>query len=202
MDEKPQEMNNDSVKESSSSPIKLIILLVVMIGLLVGAYIVYNNFKPGAQENNLTGSNSTNNSNSGEYNLEVPDFELKDLDGNNVKLSDYKGKIVVVNFWAVWCKFCVYEMPDFNEINKEYKDKDVVILAVNVQEDKETASNFMKENGYDLKVLLDFDGSVAEKYEVPGFPSTYTIGKNGALVDRRFGVANKAYMKSVLDKIK
>jgi len=113
----------------------------------------------------------------------VPDFSLKDLDGNDISLSDYRGKIVIVNFWTTWCTYCVEEMPGFNTVDKELREAgDAVILAVNVQESYDTVSDYIAENDIDLKILMDEDGAVSTgKYGVYSYPNTFVVNKDGSL---------------------
>ncbi|MGI6536968.1 MAG: TlpA disulfide reductase family protein [Caldicoprobacterales bacterium] len=125
-------------------------------------------------------------------NLGVPieDFELKDLDGNTVKLSDQKGKIVFLNFWATWCPPCRDEMPYMQEFHEKYKDEDVVILAVNpnqvenrgmdnAEKAEESVRKFISEYGYTFPILLDADDSVWAVYQQRGVPTNYIIDKEG-----------------------
>ncbi len=131
----------------------------------------------------------------------APDFTLKDLEGNDVSLSDYQGKIVILNFWAVWCKYCVEEMPDFNELNKELEQAgDAVILAVNVQEPYDTINKFLTESDIDLKVLMDEDGYVAgAMYGVDGYPTTFIINDDGSLYTYIPGKTDIKTLRTVLD---
>lgn len=128
----------------------------------------------------------------------APDFELNDLDGNKVKLSDFRGKIVLLNFWAVWCKYCIEEMPDLNRLNTELGE-DAVILAVNVQEPYETINGYISKAGIDLKVLLDKDGSIANAYGVEGYPTTFFINEDGSLYTYIPGAADYDTFRTVLD---
>ncbi len=133
----------------------------------------------------------------------APDFNLKDLNGKNVKLSDYKGKIVILNFWAVWCKYCKQEMPDLNELNKELdKENEAVIIAVDVQESAEIVEKYLSSNNINLKVLLDQDGSVTQTYGVSGFPTTFILNKDGSLYTYIPGATNKETLIEILNKIK
>jgi peroxiredoxin len=133
----------------------------------------------------------------------APDFSLKDLSGNTVKLSDYKGKVVILNFWAVWCRYCKEEMPDLNELNKELaKDNNAVILAVDAQESADTVKNYLSANNIDLKVLLDSDGAITQKYGISGFPTTFIVNKDGSLYTYISGKTDKATLNDILDKIK
>ena len=133
----------------------------------------------------------------------APDFSLKDLEGNTVKLSDYRGKIVILNFWAVWCKYCKLEMPDLNDLNKELeKGDEAVILAVDVQEPADTVSKYLTSNNISLKALLDEDGTVAQTYGVSGYPTTFIINPDGSVYTYIPGQTNKETLLKVMDMIK
>ncbi|QEK13394.1 redoxin domain-containing protein [Crassaminicella thermophila] len=115
------------------------------------------------------------------------DFTLLDREGNEIKLSDLKGKVVFLNFWTIWCGTCSKEMPYIQEIYEQYKDKDVVIAAVNVlgaeKVDMEGVNKFLDEKGYTFPVLYDVDGEVSVQYKVRAFPTTYIINKEGYIAD-------------------
>lgn len=125
------------------------------------------------------------------YNPENPaavDFELKDSDEKVIKLSDYKGKTVVLNFWATWCGPCISEMPEINKVANELKKgDDAVLLAVNIGEDKATVVKYLKDNGFDMSVLLDSDMQVAGKYDITAIPTTIVVDKNGKIADTIIG---------------
>jgi len=114
------------------------------------------------------------------------------LQGNKVRLSDFKGKIVFLNFWATWCPPCREEMPFMQELYEKYKDKDIVVLAVNPNQvenrgvdDSEKAEQkvreFIKENGYTFPILLDRDDSAWAVYQQRGIPANYVIDKEGVI---------------------
>lgn len=109
------------------------------------------------------------------------DFTLEDLTGSKVTLSQLKGKKVYLNFWATWCPPCKAEMPDIEKLYQETKDSDLVILAVNVGEDKKTVADFIAKNKYNFPVLLDVKGEVSQLYQVTGIPTSYFIDTNGIL---------------------
>jgi thiol-disulfide isomerase/thioredoxin len=108
-------------------------------------------------------------------------FTLEDLQGNKVTLSELKGKKVFLNFWATWCPPCKAEMPDIEKLYQETKDSDLIILAVNVGEDKKTVQDFIKENKYNFPILLDVKGEVSQLYQVSGIPTSYFINAEGYL---------------------
>lgn len=135
--------------------------------------------------------------------IAAPDFELENLDGERVKLSDYRGKIVFLNFWATWCKYCRVEMPDFNETNKEFENEgDAIILTVNVKEEKEKVENYINKNNISLPVLLDTEGKVAAQYGVNSYPSTFIINPDGNVYNLIHGMTDGKTLKMVVNKIK
>ena len=118
------------------------------------------------------------------------DFTLQDLNGKQWKLSDLKGKIVLLNFWATWCGPCQMEMPDFQKLQERFgADGGVVVLAVastatenaSEQESRSTVQAFIKQQGFTFPVLFDADGSVWQTYQQEGIPANYIIDRNGAV---------------------
>ena len=109
------------------------------------------------------------------------DFTLPDLDGNNISLKDYRGKVVMLNFWATWCPPCRREMPSMEKLyNIIDKDK-IDIAAVNIQEKKKTVSDFIAKNNYSFPVLVDEEGKAASIYQIRSIPTTFIIDKKGYL---------------------
>lgn len=132
---------------------------------------------------------------------EAIDFTLTDLDGNTVSLSDYKGKSVYLNFFATWCPPCRAEMPDIEKVYQKYKDKDFVVLAVDLGEDKDTVKSFIEDNGYSFKVLLDSDQSVGQQYEISAIPVSVFIDKNGKIVNKRVGALSEDEMEEIIKSL-
>ena len=112
-------------------------------------------------------------SESPELGKRLPDFTLKNLDGQDLSLSQVEDKIIIVNFWATWCKWCKEEMPDIQKIKEE--NDDVLVLAVNVEEPKDQVKKYIEDGGYDFEVLLDEDGAVSAQYLVTGLPASYFV---------------------------
>jgi peroxiredoxin len=129
------------------------------------------------------------------------DFKLKDLNGKDVSLSDFKGKKVLLNFWASWCRPCLSEMPDIQKLYNETKDSDLVILAVNLGEDKVTVKSFTDINKYNFTVLLDLEESAGRQYNIAAIPTTFFIDKEGNIVSTVKGAITLEKMKLYISKL-
>ncbi|EGD47583.1 alkyl hydroperoxide reductase/ Thiol specific antioxidant/ Mal allergen [Ruminiclostridium papyrosolvens DSM 2782] len=160
----------------------IVIWSIVAVAIIAAAYTFYSKTKIDNKYIIQPQEDSQQSQSAQSSKLMAPDFNLKDINGKTVKLSDYKGKKVILNFWAVWCKYCLMEMPDFNELNKELvKDNNAVILAVDVQETEEKVKEYLTSNNISLNVLMDTDGAVSRTYRVSGYPTTFFINKDGSL---------------------
>lgn len=191
--------------------INLIIWVVAATLLLVAAYLVYSKSQPGKNESNATPTTTVQEkeieqakeSTEEKEKVFAPEFSLQDMEGNTVKLSDFRGKIVILNFWAVWCKYCVQEMPDFNDLNQSLiEENDVVILAINSQESKDKVKGFLDKNKLSLKVLLDTDGAVTQAYGITGFPTTFVLNRDGSLYTYVPGATTKESLEEIISKVK
>ena len=118
----------------------------------------------------------------------APVFALKDLDGNEVNLTDQRGKVVLINFWATWCPPCREELPHIQRFHEQYRDKGLVVLAISTDRDKEKVRPFMEKHGYTFPVLFA-DGKVASAYKVRGIPVVYLIDREGAVQLCKVGYA-------------
>ncbi|HEX5020889.1 MAG TPA: redoxin domain-containing protein [Candidatus Binatia bacterium] len=117
----------------------------------------------------------------------APDFNLLDPNGALVGLSNYRGKVVLLNFWATWCGPCREEMPSLENLNRSFDDQGLAILAVNQRENAALVTRFMKTNGLNFTTPLDTTGRVAGYYRVYGIPVSYLIDANGQLIGMRSG---------------
>ncbi len=134
----------------------------------------------------------------------APDFTAETIGGGEFKLSDKSDKVVILNFWATWCKPCVGEMPAFQRLYEEYGDN-LEVLAVNSMEDKETVDRFALDNGYTFPIAYDEEGDICKKYPSDGIPYTVIIGTDGKVAKIYLGAYDaetqyKEY-KSDLDAI-
>ncbi len=208
---------------------KMVLILVLLFAaLIIGASVLYdklgNQFqmdqlseaKPNSEkEDNTEKHDDTEkdsedtgqaDENGEEKELEkAPDFTAYDADGNPVKLSNYFGKPIVLNFWASWCGPCRSEMPEFNEKYLELKDE-VVFLMVNMtdgqRETLDIAKRFLDGEDYEFPVLFDKDSEAAYLYQVYSLPTTYFLDREGNLVAQAKGAINAETLQRGIDMIK
>ncbi len=131
----------------------------------------------------------------------APDFVLPAVDGTSVRLSDFAGRPVFVNFWATWCGPCRKEMPEIVAANDRYADRGLAVIAVNLQEDREAAAGFAREFGMDFPTALDFKGEVGGAYRVTGLPTSYFIDRSGVIQAVWFGPLSAEELDKQLRKI-
>jgi thiol-disulfide isomerase/thioredoxin len=194
------------------------IIGVLLLALAVGIY--YLNFKVGdkPEEENSIANEDNVDENNGQKEDEpssqeeedfypdiavgelAPDFTLVDLDGKEVSLSDFRGKYVLINFWATWCQYCDLEMPDLDRLYKE--NEDLVVLAVNVQEEKGVVEDYIKKGGYTFPVVLDEEGYVSLTYLVSSYPTSYFVDKEGILLGGVPGMMTYEQMVQILENIR
>jgi peroxiredoxin len=115
------------------------------------------------------------------------DFRLPDLEGKQVALHHYQGKVVFLNFWATWCIPCREEMPAMEQLHQTFHSQGLVILAVNLKERPEQVKAFFDQHRLSFAALLDTSGSVFRDYQVMGLPTTYLISREGTLLARGVG---------------
>ena len=109
----------------------------------------------------------------------APDFTLKSQKGDNLKLSELRGKVILINFWASWCGPCRQEMPVLNELYQRYRPLDFTILGVNVEQNSDNARSLLKDVSVSFPILFDNDNKVSKLYHVKGMPSTVLVDRDG-----------------------
>jgi len=160
--------------------------------------------KSGNESNEINEASNENKSNEEkDEKIIAPDFTLEDINGKKVSLSDYRGKIVFLNFWATWCQYCVLEMPDLEKVHREFsKGDDAVVLTVNSDGDPDKVRNFIEDNDLTLPVLMDYAYEVNTMYGISGIPVTFVIGRDGSVYGAIPGMTNKDTLLNIYESIK
>jgi len=114
--------------------------------------------------------------------VESIDFELQDLSGTTRRLSDFSGKVVFLNFWATWCGPCRFEMPSMEKLYQRFKAKGLVVVAVNLQEDRDSVMRFVEKYELSFPVLLDATGRIGATYGARSIPTTYLVDRDGSVL--------------------
>lgn len=166
---------------------KFIILPALALGLIAGAAAIIPGVSANAANNTMNAAPALN--------AELEGWTFKDEKGEAHSLSDYRGKIVVLDFWATWCGPCKKAMPGMQKMHEEYKDRGVVVIGMNTWERGDAAA-FMKQKGYDYKMLLNTD-SAAEKYGVRGIPAFFVVAADGKLAWQGTGGGKSTHDKIV-----
>ncbi|WP_236910659.1 TlpA family protein disulfide reductase [Clostridium sp. Cult1] len=194
---------------------KKILSIIILAIVLIGGLYYFAMVKGGETTEELEPENNVSqetNNETGEENIvedsvldiaigeEAPNFTLRNLEGEEVSLTDYRGKVVLINFWATWCKYCDIEMPDLQKLDKE--NEDLVVLAVDVMEEKSLVEGYIEKGGYDFQVVLDEDGDIAKLYLVSAFPTSYFVDKDGILLGGVPGMMTYAQMNQIVEGIR
>ena len=183
---------------------KTIIWAIVFIALLGGAYILYNilseKYNPDqalqSEEENLTQESEK---------FAAPDFTVYDAEGNEVKLSDFFGKPIVLNFWASWCPPCKGELPYFNEVYLNQKDSIVFVMVDLVDDQRETqqsGQSYIESQGYDFDVYFDSKQQAAYTYNISSIPTTILIDAEGNMVKAYIGSVDENTLNDAIKLIK
>jgi peroxiredoxin len=183
---------------------KSMIAILFLIGLVVyGGYDYYS--KSSSETGQAAETGGVNLEKGIQKGQLAPDFSLTDLKGNPVHLSDFKGKKVMVNFWATWCPPCRVEMPHMQKFYEDYKSKDVVIVGVNLtptEERLDSVQTFVDDQLLTFPIVLDKEGSIMQTYQVVAYPTTYLLDSNGVVREKFQGAINYDIMKDAVSKIK
>lgn len=135
-----------------------------------------------------------------DVNSKAPDFSAKDMDGNTVRLSNLKGKVVLIDFWASWCVPCKKSMPHLIELYNAFKDTSFTVIGVNVDTQLDKVKEFEEELNTDIPfpVIFDKDSKLPPLYKVEGMPTTVVVNKDGIIKYKEVGYTNA--LKEKLDK--
>jgi len=130
----------------------------------------------------------------------APPFTLKGVKGSTVSLASYKGKVVLLDFWATWCRPCRIEMPRVEALYKEFKARGLVVFGVNYAEDPATVRDFLAKNPYTIPILLDPKGEAGQRYQADAIPTLVVIGKDGKVSSYFQGVREENVLREALAK--
>ncbi|MGA9979477.1 MAG: TlpA disulfide reductase family protein [Candidatus Sulfotelmatobacter sp.] len=169
---------------SGRNPLALVVVAVVVAGMLYLGLHMAARPRP-----NLTQA------------APAPDFALESLDGKTMRLSDFRGKAVLLNFWATWCTPCKIEMPWFVELQREYGAQGLQIVGVAMDDaSKEDIAKFAKDMGVNYPILIGKE-AVGEQYGgIPALPETFFIGRDGKIVDKILGLKGKGDIEDDIKK--
>ncbi|MGB4587686.1 MAG: TlpA disulfide reductase family protein [Clostridiaceae bacterium] len=182
-----------------------ILWIIVFAAVLGGGYYLSDRLKDkGVEKPVQTISDTPGVSPFEKYKVErgfKPAFTIKNAAGENISLSDYKGQVIILNFWASWCPPCVEEMPELQDIHDSLGDGKV-LFAINLtdgqRETREKADKFLAKNGYDMNVLYDTEGKAFMSFGIENIPHTFIIDKEGMVVYSISGETDKATIDALL----
>ncbi len=171
---------------------------IVLMIIAVGAYSYLSEGYGAEREREEIRAREAESKNKSESEFEkAADFTVYNTDGYKVNLSDFKGKPVIVNFWATWCGPCKSELPAFENVYKKYGDK-IQFMMVNMtdgqRETIQVVNDFVSENGYTFPLYYDLDMSAAVEYNVVSIPTTLFIDADGNIVKERKGTVSEGYI--------
>lgn len=189
--------------------------MILFAVLIVGASIMYNGLKDKVEDNSFQITGDADNEEANSYTnadedtedkkVAAPDFTMTDKDGNEVKLSNFSGKPIVLNFWASWCGPCQMEMPDFEEMYKTYGEE-VQFVMVNMtdgsQETVGSATQFITEKGYTFPIYYDTKMEGAYYYSVYSLPTTYFIDAQGYVTASNKGMISGENLQKGIEAIR
>ncbi|MBQ8509115.1 MAG: TlpA family protein disulfide reductase [Clostridia bacterium] len=180
--------------------LKILLLAALLVILMVAAVFGYRALTEYYQPTTPSAQSPTNDGDTQEL-TEAPDFTVKDGDGNEVKLSDFEGKPVILNFWATWCGPCTSELPHFNEAYAEYADE-VAFLMINLTDgSRETidgVKEFIADNEYTFPVYYDTTLSAASTYGAYSIPLTVLVDADGMLLGGQVGALSAETLEAYI----
>ncbi|MBT5856251.1 TlpA family protein disulfide reductase [bacterium] len=130
--------------------------------------------------------------------ISAPDFSLQTLDGKELRLSDYKGKVVILNFWATWCGPCRLEIPGLIKLTKKYRQKDVVVIGVSTDTSAGPVASFIQEYGINYPIVMSTREMRQTYGGVTAIPMTFVIDQNQTIVNRLMGYESIEYFESYI----
>ena len=199
-----EKKGNKNIVASLLEYFEILVFSLAFVVLLGGAYILYSQLGESQTPDQLSVEQQENSETEENQKTLAPDFTVYDADGNQVKLHDFIGKPIVLNFWASWCGPCQMEMPDFHEKYLELGDE-INFLMVNMTTGRETlesAKNFIAEKEYTFPVFYDTRSDAAATYGAYSLPTTYFIDAEGYAIAQATGAIDGETLLRGIDMIK
>jgi len=182
--------------------LKVILLVTLLLSLLISSCSHSSSIPSSSTPSSSTPAPTQENKIGTQVGNLAPDFQLDNLEGQTVSLSDLQGKPVLINFWATWCPPCRAEMPYLEEVYREWSGKGVVLLAINIGETSSQVKEFLQSHSLSLPVLLDTGQNVARRYNIQYIPTTFFIDKDGTIQIVKVGAfTGVAEIEKSLNKI-
>jgi DsbE subfamily thiol:disulfide oxidoreductase len=166
----------------------LILFLIIFFGIAIVFFTIRHQYTPSITR----------------VGLPAPEIKLTNTNKNNLKLSELKGSVIFINFWATWCPPCIDEMPSIERLSRNLEgNSKFKMVTILYNDNEEKAYKYMKEMGYTFPVYLDPGGSAAEKFGITGVPETYIIDKKGILRNKVIGPSewDSSYVIEALSKL-
>jgi len=135
----------------------------------------------------------------------APAFSLRDTEGNTVSLERFQGKVVLLNFWATWCRSCKEELPGIDSLHKKYSSQGFTVLSVCIERSEAAVNKYLQKRQVSFPVLLDKNGEIADTYLLSGLPASFLIGKDGIIRHKHLGYGKEflnLYEQEITDLLK
>ncbi len=183
---------------------KRVVKIAILLAVMSGIFAVGGCSKGEKSEGETSPAQSTQSAPAQGNYTPAPDFALPDLDGKTVKLSNFRGKVIILDFWATWCRPCVMEIPSFVKLQKKYKD-DLVVIGVDLDTKRSVdyIKNFADKHDMNYTIVLGIaDPSVIQKYgNIRSIPTTFFIDRNGYIREKFVGVHPYEAIEEVVKKL-
>jgi thiol-disulfide isomerase/thioredoxin len=192
-----------STQASRPSPILIVFLVIPLLGLLAAVVLALSENNAARQSIPTPLAVANPFQSVSLIDQPAPNFELTGLDGERYRLSNYRGRVVFLNFWATWCEPCRRELPALEQFVAEQGEDGAVVLALNMAETPEAIKAYFEENKISgLTVLLDTNLEVKDAFAINVFPTTYVVDKGGVAREKKLGEITAADLKAYMDKLR
>jgi len=186
-------MEQEPIRMETNRPAKVIGWVALAVLVILTGWLVYLRLGAPSSDQTASGISEVDRLHYAVGILKVPEVPvptnaaLHDLDGNSLRLSDLKGKIVFLNFWATWCPACRSERPAMEKLHQRLKEKDFVMVAVSMQEASERVKGYFESHNLTFTGLLDQEGEVSNQFGIISIPTTYILNREGAVIGKAVG---------------